>query len=49
MNNKLILASYALAVVSGMCFFGGIAILSNEGGEHIWTASKTYFSHWIER
>lgn len=31
MNNKTPLISYTLAVVSGICFIGGLVILSSEG------------------
>ncbi len=33
MSNILALISYTLAAVSGICFVGGIAILSNGKGE----------------
>lgn len=31
MDNKLPLISYALAAMSGICFIGGLVILSSEG------------------
>lgn len=31
MDNKKPLISYALAALSGICFIGGLVILSNEG------------------
>ena len=31
MDNKLPLISYTLAAMSGICFIGGLAILSTEG------------------
>lgn len=37
MDNKLPLISYALAAISGVCFIGGLAILSSEGRTDIWT------------
>lgn len=33
MRDKLTLISYALAILSGLCFVSGITILSNEGEE----------------
>ena len=36
MDNKLPLISYTLAAMSGICFIGGLAILSTEGRkEHV--------------
>ncbi len=31
MNNKLSLVSYTLATMAGICFVGGLVILSGEG------------------
>lgn len=31
MNNKNPIATYTLAVLSGICFVGGLVILSSEG------------------
>lgn len=45
MDGKLSIVSYALAVVSGVLFVSGLALLSNEGREHLWTDSKNYYSH----
>lgn len=43
MNNKLPLISYTLAAVSGICFVGGLVILSGEGRQpSIWTGLKGY-------
>lgn len=32
MDNKMPLISYTLAVMSGICFVGGLVVLSSEGG-----------------
>lgn len=32
MKDKLSLVSYTLATMAGICFVGGLVILSNEGG-----------------
>ena len=40
MDNKLPFISYTLAVMSGICFVGGIVILSSEGRKTIWTDSR---------
>lgn len=32
MDNRIPLISYTLAVMSGMCFIGGLIVLSSEGG-----------------
>ena len=37
MNNKLPFISYTLATVSGICFIGGLVILSGEGRNTLWT------------
>lgn len=37
MDNKLPLISYTLAAMSGICFIGGLVILSSEGRKHVWT------------
>ena len=31
MNNRLSLVSYSLATLAGICFIGGLVILSGEG------------------
>lgn len=36
MDDKLPLISYALAAMSGICFIGGLIILSTEGGAPEW-------------
>ena len=43
MDNKLPLISYTLATLSGICFIGGLVILSSEGRKFIWTdLEKSY-------
>lgn len=37
MDNKLPLISYTLAAFSGICFIGGLVILSGEGRKHTCT------------
>lgn len=37
MDNKLPIISYTLATLSGICFIGGLVILSSEGRKTIWT------------
>lgn len=37
MDKKLPLVSYTLAVMSGICFIGGVVILSSEGRQSEWT------------
>ena len=32
MRNRMVLISYTLAAMAGICFVSGIAILSSEGG-----------------
>lgn len=36
-NKKLPLISYTLAAMSGICFLGGLIILSSEGRSEMWT------------
>lgn len=36
MDNKLPLVSYALAAMSGLCFVGGLVLLSSEGRQTEW-------------
>lgn len=36
MDNKLPLISYALATMSGICFVGGLVLLSREGRQTEW-------------
>lgn len=40
MDKKKPLISYALAALSGICFVGGLIILSNEGETNICTDSR---------
>ena len=40
MDNRLPLISYTLATVSGICFLGGLAILSSEGRKRMWIESR---------
>jgi hypothetical protein len=37
MDRKLPLISYTLATMSGICFIGGLVILSREGRNNEWT------------
>lgn len=37
MDNKLPLISYTLAAMSGICFIGGLVLLSSEGRKNVWT------------
>ena len=37
MDNKIPLISYTLAAMSGICFLGGLIILSGEGRKNEWT------------
>lgn len=37
MDKKLPLISYTLATISGICFIGGLYILSGEGRNEQWT------------
>lgn len=37
MDRKIPLVSYTLAALSGICFIGGLAILSREGRNDTWT------------
>ena len=43
MDNKLPLISYTLAAMSGICFLGGLIILSREGRKDEWTDSKVSY------
>lgn len=45
MGDKMSFISYTLALVSGVCFISGLAILSNERREHLWTDSKNSYMH----
>ena len=45
MNNKLPLITYAFAAMSGVCFVGGLVILSSEGRQHIWTGLKSFYQY----
>lgn len=40
MDNKMPLVSYTLATMSGICFLGGLIILSGEGRKHICTGLR---------
>lgn len=40
MDNKMPLISYTLATMSGICFLGGLIILSREGRQNEWTDSR---------
>ena len=42
MDAKLSVASYTLALLSGICFVSGLVILSNEGRDHLWNDLSTY-------
>ncbi len=48
MNNKLPIISYTLAAMSGICFIGGLVILSSEGRHDIWTDSKRSYPYWTK-
>lgn len=37
MDKKMPLISYTLATMSGICFLGGLIILSREGRKNEWT------------
>jgi hypothetical protein len=37
MDKKIPLISYTLAAMSGICFVGGLVLLSSEGRKFIWT------------
>lgn len=39
-DKKLPLVSYTLAAISGICFVGGLMILSVEGRKPVWTDLK---------
>ena len=43
MDKKLPIVSCTLAAVSGICFIGGIIILSSEGRQHIWTGLRSSY------
>ena len=43
MDNNLPLVSYALALLSGVCFVGGLVILSSEGRNPMCTDSRNYY------
>lgn len=45
MDNNLPLVSYALVVLSGICFVGGLVILSSEGRYPMCTDSKRYYQY----
>lgn len=40
MDNKMPIITCALAAMSGICFVGGLVILSSEGRQHIWTGLR---------
>lgn len=40
MDKKMPIISYALAIMSGVCFLGGLVILSSEGRIEEWTESR---------
>lgn len=46
MDNKLPLVSYALAALSGVCFVGGLVILSGEGRIQTCTDLRKSYPHW---
>lgn len=43
MDNKLPLISYTLAAMSGICFIGGLVILSSEGRKYVWTDLRSSY------
>ena len=45
MDNRLPLISYTLATVSGICFFGGLVILSSEGRRDMWTDLRRSYQY----
>ena len=45
MDNKLPLISYTLAAMSGICFIGGLVILSSEGRRSVWTDLKKSYPY----
>ena len=49
MDNKIPAVSYALAALSGICFVGGLVILSNEGRQDLWSGLQRYYQHSITR
>jgi hypothetical protein len=38
MNGVLAFVSYTLAAMAGVCFVGGVAVLSGGKGKNAWTA-----------
>lgn len=50
MDNKMPLVSYTLAVASGVCFLGGLVILSREGRKTTCTDLRRFYPystvHW---
>lgn len=40
MDKALPIISYTLVTLSGICFIGGLVILSNEGRTFKWTESR---------
>lgn len=49
MDNRLPIISYTLAVVSSVCFIGGIAILSREGRTSMCTDSRKFYPYLTAR
>lgn len=49
MDSKLPFVSYTLATLSGVCFIGGLVILSTEGRPTIWSDLKKSCQHWSIR
>lgn len=45
MDNKIPLISYALAAMSGVCFLGGLVVLSREGRTTMWTDSRDCYPY----
>lgn len=48
MDDKLPLISYAFAAMSGICFIGGLIILSSEGRVPVCTDSKKSYPCWTK-
>jgi hypothetical protein len=43
MDNKIPLISYTLAAMSGICFIGGLVVLSSEGRKTLWTGLESSY------
>ena len=45
MDNKIPLITYTLAVMSGICFIGGLVILSGEGRQETYVQTRGVYIH----